>query len=60
MNSETKIIEQYFAAWDAHDTDAILATFTSDGTYSDPVGGKNLSGQAYADYAKSLFMAFPD
>ena len=60
MSIETDIVEKYFAAWGAHDTNAILSTFTSDGTYSDPVGGDNLSGQAYADYANSLFAAFPD
>ena len=60
MNSAIEAVNAYFDAWDSHDTDAILATLTSDGTYSDPVGGENLSGQAYADYAASLFTAFPD
>ncbi len=60
MNSATEAVKAYFDAWDRHDTDAILDTFTPDGTYSDPVGGNNLSGQAYADYATSLFLAFPD
>lgn len=60
MSAETKIVKAYFDAWDAHDTNAILNTFTSDGTYSDPVGGINLSGKAYEDYANSLFTAFPD
>ncbi len=60
MSKEIEIVEKYFSAWNAHDTDAILATFTIDGTYSDPVGGKNLSGQNYADYASSLFITFPD
>ena len=60
MSEKTKIVEEYFAAWDAHNTDAILATFASDGSYSDPVGGKNLSGQKYVDYVNSLFTAFPD
>ncbi len=60
MFSETEIVKAYFDAWNAHDTKAILSTFTADGTYSDPVGGQNLSGQVYADYAASLFTAFPD
>ena len=60
MSIETDIVKKYFKAWGAHSTEAILATFTEDGTYSDPVGGKNLSGQNYADYANSLFTAFPD
>ena len=60
MSSETDAVKAYFDAWDSHDTDAILSTLTPDGTYSDPVGGENLSGQDYADYATSLFTAFPD
>ena len=60
MSSETDAVKTYFDAWDSHDTDAILDSLTPDGTYSDPVGGENLSGQAYADYANSLFTAFPD
>lgn len=60
MSEDTAIVKAYFDAWDAHDTNAILATFTVDGSYSDPVGGKNLAGQDYVDYANSLFAAFPD
>lgn len=60
MKSATEAVKAYFDAWDSHDTNAILDTLTPDGTYSDPVGGENLSGQAYADYANSLFAAFPD
>tara|TARA_R110002096_G_scaffold256917_1_gene450159 strand:- start:131 stop:529 length:399 start_codon:yes stop_codon:yes gene_type:complete len=60
MPSETDAVKAYFDAWNSHDTDAILSSLTPDGTYSDPVGGENLSGQAYADYASSLFTAFPD
>jgi steroid delta-isomerase-like uncharacterized protein len=60
MNSPTEAVKLYFDAWNSHDTRAILDSLTPDGTYSDPVGGENLSGQAYADYAASLFAAFPD
>ena len=60
MSKETDAVKSYFEAWDSHDADAILNTLTPDGTYSDPVGGENLSGQSYADYANSLFSAFPD
>ena len=60
MSRETEIVENYFDAWNAHDAKAILKTFTDGGTYSDPVGGKNLSGKLYEDYANSLFTAFPD
>lgn len=60
MSTDTDAVKAYFDAWDCHDAKAILNTLTPDGTYSDPVGGVNLSGQAYADYANSLFAAFPD
>lgn len=60
MKPSTVAVQAYFDAWNSHDTDAMLDTLTADGTYSDPVGGKNLSGQAYADYVNSLFTAFPD
>ena len=60
MVSDTEAVKIYFDAWNQHDPGAILDSLTPDGTYSDPVGGKNLSGQAYADYANSLFVAFPD
>lgn len=60
MKTATEAVKTYFDAWDSHDVDAILDSLAPDGTYSDPVGGENLSGQAYADYANSLFTAFPD
>lgn len=60
MTSSIDIVKAYFDAWNAHDTDAILDTFTDTGTYSDPIGGKNLAGQSYVDYINSLFAAFPD
>lgn len=60
MSSAIEAVKTYFDAWDSHDIDAILDSLTLDGTYSDPVGGENLSGQVYADYAASLFTAFPD
>ncbi len=60
MTSATDAVKTYFDAWNEHSTQAILDSLTADGTYSDPVGGENLSGQVYADYASSLFSAFPD
>ncbi len=60
MSSATEVVEQYFKAWDDHDTDAILATFNDKGTYSDPVAGAKLQGNDIAQYAQGLFDAFPD
>jgi len=42
------------------DADAIVASFASGGTYSDPSAGENLRGDAIAAYAKGLWSAFPD
>jgi steroid delta-isomerase-like uncharacterized protein len=50
---------QYFDAWNAHDADAIAATFAPAGTYSDPqVSG--LDGAATGAYAAGLWESFPD
>ncbi len=60
MNLAIEAVKTYFNAWNSHDVEAILDSLTPDGTYSDPVGGENLSGQSYADYINTLFTAFPD
>ncbi len=59
MNA-TELIEAYFAAWDAHDPQAIVDLFAPDGTYEDPATGGPLSGEAIGSYAQALFTAFPD
>jgi len=55
-----QIARVYFDAWNRRDTAAVLATFTSDGTYSDPSGGRGLRGDALAGYMNGLWAAFPD
>lgn len=60
MISATEIVKIYFDAWNSHNPMTILDTFTEDGVYSDPIGGKNLSGEVYIDYLTGLFAAFPD
>jgi len=54
------VIEAYFAAWDAHDPQAVVALFADGGSYEDPVTGSPLTGDAIGEYAKGLFAAFPD
>ncbi|HVH28024.1 MAG TPA: ester cyclase [Vicinamibacterales bacterium] len=54
------IARVYFDAWNRRDAAAVLATFTRDGTYSDPAGGRGLRGDALAGYMNGLWAAFPD
>jgi len=55
-----QVAHGYFDAWNQRDADAIVASFASGGTYSDPSAGENLQGDAIAAYAKGLWSAFPD
>ena len=55
-----EIVKRYVEAWNRHDADAIVALFVEGGTYSNPVAGQGLTGQAIADFAKGLFSTFPD
>jgi len=47
-------------AWNSHDADAILGLYADGGTYSAPRAGKELAGQAIANYVKALSTAYPD
>jgi steroid delta-isomerase-like uncharacterized protein len=55
-----EILQRYFDAWNAHDADAIVATFAPDGTYTDPTTDGPLSGAAIGENAANLWAAFPD
>ena len=52
--------QQYFDAWNRRDADAVLATFTAEGTYCDPASGGRLRGEALKGYMAGLWAAFPD
>ena len=53
--------EAYFGAWNAHDPEAVAATFTEGGTYTGPtVRGHPLTGTAITEHARALLTAFPD
>lgn len=51
--------ERYFAAWNLHDSAAIVASLNSEATYTDPTVG-TLPAAAVGDYADMLYAAFPD
>ena len=50
---------EYLAAWNARDADAIVRAFAGGGTYRDPTTGE-ISGEAIGANAKRLWDAFPD
>src|SRR4029453_6450009 len=53
------IAQQYFDGWNRRDPAAVMATMAPGGTYTDPTTGGPLSGDAFAEYMKGLFSAFP-
>jgi limonene-1,2-epoxide hydrolase len=55
-----EVVKRYCEAWNRHDADAIVALFVEGGTYTNPVAGQDLTGQAIAAFAKGVFTAFPD
>lgn len=60
MSTAHELAERYFAAWNAHDAAAIVATFAPGGTYEDPTTGGPLSGEAIGANAARLWATFPD
>ena len=55
-----EIAQRYFDGWNTHDTAAVLATLGDRGTYSDPMTGGPLRGEALAGYMNALYEGFPD
>jgi ketosteroid isomerase-like protein/heme-degrading monooxygenase HmoA len=54
------VSQEYFEAWNRRDPEAIAATFADGGTYIDPNVPEGLTGWDIAEYAASLFAAFPN
>lgn len=55
-----QVAQDYFDAWNAHDSKAIVEVFADGGTYTDPTTPGPLSGDAIGGYAEALWAAFPD
>jgi steroid delta-isomerase-like uncharacterized protein len=55
-----EVVQQANKAYNAHDADALAATYAEDATYSNPRAGKGLTGKAIANYAKAVWAAYPD
>ena len=56
----TDVAERYFAAWNAHDSEAVAASFAPGGTYRDPGVPDGLDPTGTGAYAAGLWTAFPD
>ena len=59
MNA-VEVAQNNFNSWNRHDADAIVAAYAKGGTYRTPRKGHDLTGQAIGDFAKSVWVAFPD
>ena len=58
MNA-VEVAQNNFNSWNRHDADAIVAAYAEGGTYRTPRMGHPLTGQAFGDFAKSVWKAFP-
>ncbi|MGE3138996.1 MAG: ester cyclase [Thermoleophilia bacterium] len=56
----TDVAERYFAAWNAHDSQALEATFAPGGRYRDPGVPEGLDAAGTGAYAEGLWTVFPD
>jgi steroid delta-isomerase-like uncharacterized protein len=54
------LIDRYFAAWNDHDPEAIVACFTKEGSFEDPTTGGPITGSSISQTASDLFTGFPD
>jgi steroid delta-isomerase-like uncharacterized protein len=55
-----EVSQRQIDAYNAHDPAALIAVYTEGATYHSPRFDRPLTGQALADFFKSLFRSFPD
>jgi steroid delta-isomerase-like uncharacterized protein len=55
-----EVSKRFTDAWNRHDADALVALFAEGGTYHNPRIDHALTGKAIADFAKSVWAAYPD
>ena len=55
-----EVSQRAIDAWNRHDADAYLALYAEGGTYHNPRMGNPLTGEAIANFAKSVWTAYPD
>ncbi len=54
------IARAYYKAWNDHDAKAISGLFITDAVFTDPSAGAIQKKSAIVEYAKIMFLAFPD
>jgi steroid delta-isomerase-like uncharacterized protein len=55
-----EVSQRAIDAWNRHDADTLIAQYAEDATYHTPRFDHPLKGQAIADWAKSVFTAYPE
>ena len=55
-----EVVQLQIDAWNRHDADALVALYAEGATYHTPRFAHALTGQAIADFVKSVLAAFPD
>jgi steroid delta-isomerase-like uncharacterized protein len=55
-----EVSQRAIDAWNRHDADALVALYAEGGTYETPRVDHALTGQAIGDFAKSVWVAYPD
>ena len=54
------VTQLHLDAWNRHDADALITLYAEGATYHTPRFNHPLKGQTHADFAKSVWTAFPD
>jgi hypothetical protein len=52
-----EVVQHNNKAYNAHDAEALAATYAEGASYSNPRAGKGLTGKAIANYAKAVWAA---
>ena len=58
--SVIEIVQRANKAYNAHDADALAASYAEGATYSDSRAGEAFTGKAIVNYAKAVWAAYPD
>ena len=59
MNA-VEVVQHANKAYNAHDADALAASYAEGATYSDSRDGQVFTGKEIANYAKAVWAAYPD